>query len=111
MVFEVPPRKESSGQVEKESVVGVFKPARPQEPSDEAGEPFPEAGGEKEAERDRRQRATQNRCQCVHRLDRSPSSDRRYPGVADRNHLEPQLPIFSPVYSMTQTTRQLARAG
>ena len=111
MVFEVPLCKESSRQVEKESVVGIFKPARPKEPGDEADEPFPEAGGENEAERDRGQGATRNRRQCVYRLDRSPSSDRRCPNIGDRKHVEPQLPIFSSVYSETQDTRQLARAG
>jgi hypothetical protein len=111
MVFEVPPRKESSGQVEKESVVGVFKAGCPQETGDKARGPFPKASGGMHAECDRRQAATQNRRYCVHPLDRSPSSDRRRHSVGDRKHLEPLLQIFWSVYSMTQDTRQLARAG
>jgi len=61
MVFEVSACKERSRQVEKESVVRLFKPARPQEPGEKGGEPFPEADWEKDTEGDRRQCATQNR--------------------------------------------------
>ena len=77
MVLEVTLCKEGFGQVEKESMVRIFKTVCPQEPGDKTDSPVPGGNGSKDAEHDRRQSTTETRGDRVHLLDCPPSSDRR----------------------------------
>ena len=55
MVLAVMLCKEGFGQVEKESMVDIFKRVRPHKPGDETDQPLPNANGLKNANRDSRQ--------------------------------------------------------
>src|SRR5215469_7872068 len=89
MVFEVTLCKEGFGQVEKESMVEIFKRVGPHETGDETDQPLPDANGLKDTERDSRQGTTETRGQRVGLLDRATSSDRRCGNVSSPPRLFP----------------------
>src|SRR5216684_2375140 len=91
VVFEVPPRKESSRQVQKKPVVRVFKQARPQEPYSKTCEPLRQPRGKEDTQRKRRQATTQNCRPRVYPLDRPAPSDCRSPNFRGRYHMNPNF--------------------
>ena len=58
VVFEMPPRKERSRQMQKKPVVRVFKQARPQEPYSKTSDPLLQPSGKEDTQRERRQATT-----------------------------------------------------
>src|SRR5215475_14202061 len=97
MVFEVSLCKEGFRQVEKESVVDIFKCVSPHEPGDEADQPLLDANGLKNAEPKSRQGTTETRGQRINLFDCTPSSDRRCGNVVSPTRCCPtaDLSLFS----------------